>query len=106
MTCLHCKTRQASTSRLLCVTCYCRPSIRSQYPVVAKCRHCKRRQPQRANGLCLSCWTDPVIRADYPSEPKPKDRPQRRELTETMDDLERLIASRIKTMPKRKVGEE
>lgn len=109
--CLHCHTRRASTSRLLCQTCYARPSIRHQYPVATKCRHCKERRPLQSRGLCSTCYADPVIRADYPvKDAKLKghysSKPQRVELTETDADLDRLIASRRATMPKRRMGEE
>lgn len=60
------------------------------------CKHCQARVVNRPRGLCWPCYYDLGIRNLYPSDTKYYCRRK-----ETLEDLERLIAERYPTMPKR-----
>lgn len=57
------------------------------------CRHCETYVVSRSRGLCHRCYYRREIRDLYPAQWTPRE--------ETMEDLDRLVAERLPTMPKR-----
>lgn len=60
------------------------------------CRHCEAKVVSRSRGLCHSCFYRREIRDLYQPQCK-----SRHDTEETLEDLERLIAERYPTMPRR-----
>jgi len=55
------------------------------------CRHCKLTRRIHRRGLCAPCYSAPRVRALYP--------PSGHNVSPSSDEVERLIAERLATMP-------
>lgn len=66
----------------------------SKVTAEVKCRHCKRRKAAKdKRGLCFACYITPGIRRQHaPAFKQPKEM--------TMEELDAMIAQRMKRLPK------
>lgn len=107
--CIHCKRDGLRiVSRRLCASCYRIDSVRNRYPASDRikpllpgrepCQHCKVRNGiSHKCGLCVGCYETRRIRDLYLSR-----RIEQRHEADgpTMEELEAIIAERMKNLPK------